>query len=70
MVDGIEREFDEAARVVRLSQHTPVGSAFADRLDLRFVPALVVYDGMGEVRLRFSGGLPNRQAVVDALKQE
>ena len=70
MVDGIEREFGEAARVVRLSQHTPVGSAFADRFEIRYVPALVVYDGMGEVRLRFSGGFPDRQAVIDALKQE
>ena len=69
-VDGIEREFGETAHFVRLSQHTPVGRAFADRLDLHVVPSLVAYDETGVEQLRCTGRIPSPEEVATALQQE
>ena len=55
---------------MRLSQHTPVGRAFSERLDLHAVPSLVVYDEMGAEQLRFTGRMPSPQEVAAALQQE
>lgn len=55
---------------MRLSQHTPVGRAFADRLDLHVVPSLVVYDKTGAEQLRVTGRIPSPQEVAAALQQE
>ena len=67
---GLSEEFGETAHIVRLSQHTPVGRAFAERLDLHAVPSLVVYDELGAEQLRFTGRMPSPQEVADALQQE
>ena len=55
---------------MRLSQHTPVGRAFAERLDISSVPSLVVYDEMGNEQLRFIGSVPSPQEVAAALQQD
>ena len=55
---------------MRLSQHTPVGRAFADRLDIHAVPSLVVYDEAGEEQLRFMQSIPSPQKLAAALQQE
>ena len=54
---------------MRLSRQTPIGQAFAERLGGPLVPFFAVYNGEGEERLRFSGGLPKRQVLLDALNQ-
>ena len=55
---------------MRLSQHTPVGRAFAERLELHSVPSLVVYDETGAEQLRFTGRVPSPQEVAAGLQQE
>ena len=68
IVDGIEREFGAAVRVIRMNRHSPAGNALAARLGLNLVPGLMVFDGQGEVRLRKNGGVVSRQALATALK--
>ena len=70
IVDGVERDLGPAALVIRINRHTPVGRELADHLGLRMVPSFVVYDEQGGERLRHDGGLPNRQALIAALRQE
>ena len=70
IVDGIERDLGDAVRVIRLNRHWRSGRAIAARLGLRLVPAFVVFDGQGEVRLRKDGAVINRQTVLSALGHE
>ena len=66
-MDGIERSFGEAVRVIRLNRHTPAGRAITARLGLKLVPGMVVFDGQGEVQLRLDGGIIKKQSLLDAL---
>lgn len=68
IVNGLEKELEGRARVLKLDLFTEDGLEFFRQHDLRTVPAIVVLDPGGEVRYRSTGGLPDarriRQAVV------
>jgi len=66
-VDGIERDLEDQADVLRLSVTDNVGRELAARYGVRQVPTLFVLDGEGNVVLRQSGRL-NRAKVVDAVE--
>ena len=63
IVDGIEKDLEGAARVVRLSVTTESGSQVAQRYGVRGVPTIVVLDGAGQVVAQ-SVGVPNRADLV------
>ena len=66
-MDGIERDLEDQADVLRLSVTDNVGRELAARYGVRQVPTLFVLDGEGNVVLRQSGRL-NRAKVVDAVE--
>jgi hypothetical protein len=63
IVDGIERDLEGTARVIRLSVTSQVGSQIAQRYGVRGVPTIVVLDGAGQVVAQ-SVGMPNRAGLV------
>jgi len=63
IVDGIEKDLEGTARVIRLSITSELGSRMAQRYGVRGVPTIVVLDGAGEVVLQ-SMGVPNRVDLV------
>ena len=63
IVDGIEKDLEGTARVIRLSVTSQLGSQMAQRYGVRGVPTIVVLDGAGEVVLR-SVGVPDRAGLV------
>jgi len=66
-VDGIERDLEDQADVLRLRVTDSVGRQLAARYAVRQVPTLVVLDGGGNVVLRQSGRL-SRAEVVEAVE--
>ena len=56
-VDGLERDLDGKAAVLRLDVRSPVGREAAARFGVRAVPTLVVVDGQGQVVLSQVGRL-------------
>ena len=68
MVDGIERELRNEARVVRLDTAARTGRQLAAHMAVRALPTLIVTDGEGEVILRQVGGL-RKDPVVAAVRQ-
>jgi hypothetical protein len=48
-VDGLERELEGRARVVRLSAFSKVGQEVAQRYAVRGVPTFLIFDGQGEL---------------------
>jgi len=64
IVDGIEKDLEGTAQVIRLSITSQVGSQMAQRYGVRGVPTIVVLDGAGEVVAQ-SVGLPDRAALVE-----
>jgi len=62
-VDGIERDLQGRARMVRVDVSSRTGAQIALQAAIRGVPTLIVYDGRGEPALR-QVGRPNREAVV------
>ena len=67
VVDGIERELEGKAQVVRLSVMDNVGGQLALRYGARGVPTLVVLDGAGEV-VYVKTGSPNRGEILAAVQ--
>ena len=67
-MDGIERDLEGQADVLRLSVTDSVGRELAARYGVRQVPTLVVLDGGGNVVLRQAGRL-RRGAVVEAVEE-
>ena len=63
IVDGIERDLEGQAQVVRLSVMSAIGSRTAQRYGVRGVPTLIIFDGSGALVSR-STGIPNRENVV------
>ena len=63
IVDGIERDLEGRAQVIRLSVTSAVGGRAAQRYGVRGVPTLIVFDGNGEL-VSQSVGVPNRKDVV------
>ncbi len=56
-VDGLERDLDGKAAVLRLDVNGPVGRQAAARFGVRAVPTLIVVDGQGQVALTQVGRL-------------
>jgi thioredoxin-related protein len=67
VVDGIERELEGRAQVVRLSVMDNVGGQLALRYGARGVPTIVVLDGAGEV-VYVKTGSPNRGEILAAVQ--
>ncbi|MBN1977023.1 MAG: hypothetical protein JW918_06445 [Anaerolineae bacterium] len=67
VVDGIERELEGRAQVVRLSVMDGVGGQLALRYGARGVPTLVVLDGAGEV-VYVKTGSPNHGEILAAVE--
>jgi thioredoxin-like negative regulator of GroEL len=63
IVDGIERDLEGTARVIRLSVVSETGSQVAQRYGVRGVPTIVVLDGAGQVVAQ-SVGVPDRAELV------
>ena len=69
IVDGLESDLRDKARVLRLNVMDDVGMSAARRFGVRGVPALFVLDGQGQV-VHAQAGVPNRAnitAQVDTL---
>jgi thioredoxin-related protein len=62
IVDGLERELEGQARVVRLSALNAMGQEVAQRYDVRGVPTFLIFDGQGELIGR-QVGFPNRSEI-------
>jgi thioredoxin-related protein len=67
VVDGIERELEGGAQVIRLNVMDGVGGQLALRYGVRGVPTMVVLDGAGEVVYAKTGS-PNRGEVIAAVE--
>jgi thioredoxin-related protein len=64
IVDGIERELEGQARVIRLSLLSGLGRSVAQRYRVRGVPTILIFDGNGDV-VEQRSGIPNQQRVVE-----
>lgn len=60
MVDGLEREFEGRARVVRANIQSDAGRTLADRYDVDVVPSFLVFDPDGTIVFKKVGasGVP------------
>jgi thioredoxin-related protein len=63
IVDGLERELEGQARVVRLSVMSQMGREIARHYGVRGVPTFLVFDGQGELVGR-QVGFPNRSEIT------
>ena len=63
IVDGIEKDLQGKARVVRLDLFSKVGREVASRYGVRAVPTILILDADAEVTYRHSG-MPERHEVV------
>jgi hypothetical protein len=67
VVDGLERDLEGKAQVVRLSVTDGVGGQLAVRYGVRGVPTMVLLDGDGEV-VYAKAGSPNRSEIIAAVE--
>jgi thioredoxin-related protein len=67
VVDGLERDLEGKAQVVRLSVTDSVGGRLAARYGVRGVPTMVLLDGEGEV-VYAEVGTPNRSEIIAAVE--
>ena len=61
-MDGLERDLEGQAQVVRLSVLSELGREMAQRYGVRGVPTFLVFDGQGELIER-QVGFPNRDGI-------
>ena len=61
-MDGLEKDLDGQARVVRLSVLSELGREVAQRYDVRGVPTFLIFDGQGELIER-QVGFPDRDGI-------
>jgi thioredoxin-related protein len=61
-VDGLERELEGQARVVRLSVLSQTGRDVARRYGVMGIPTFLVFDGQGDLIGR-DVGFPNRNKI-------
>jgi len=66
IVDGLERELQGRAQVLRLGVMDDVGGELAMRYGVRGVPTLVLLDGAGETVLT-QVGLPDQAEIIAAV---
>lgn len=67
-MDGIERQLEERAQVLRVNVMSSVGRQLAGRYGVRGLPTFVVLDGAGEVVLK-QVGMPQREKIAAAVEQ-
>jgi thioredoxin-like negative regulator of GroEL len=63
IVDGIEKDLEGRARVVRLNVSDPQGRDIAMQYAVRSLPTTIVVGGDGEV-IDLHAGIPSRKKVV------
>jgi thioredoxin-like negative regulator of GroEL len=63
IVDGIERDLEGRAKVVRMGVMNSVGIDAARRYGVRGVPTVIIFDGAGRI-VEQSTGIPDRDNVV------
>ena len=68
IVDGIEKDLQGRAQVIRLDVWDEIGQLAAQRYGVRGIPTLFIFDGNGQVH-DYVVGVPNRQQVVDAVNE-
>jgi thioredoxin-like negative regulator of GroEL len=68
IVDGIERELEGEASLVRLSVLSKVGAQAAQRFSVRSVPTLLVFDAKGQL-VEQSVGFPDRNRIVSSVRE-
>lgn len=66
VVDGIERQLEGQAQVIRVNALGELGREGAMRFDVRAVPTLIVFDGCGQIVDR-QIGFVNAGRVVEAV---
>lgn len=67
-MDGLERELQGQAQMLRLNVMDDVGGQLAARYDVRVVPTFVLLDGAGRVVLT-QVGRPDRAAIIEAVER-
>lgn len=67
-MDGLERELESQAQVLRLNVMDSVGGSLAMRYGVRGVPTLVLLNGAGEVVLK-QVGVPERAEITAAVQE-
>jgi thiol-disulfide isomerase/thioredoxin len=63
IVDGLERELEGQARVVRLNVLSKMGQNTARRYGVMSMPTFLIFDGQGELIGR-QVGFPNRNEIT------
>ncbi len=66
VVDGLEKELEGRAAVLRVSVADSIGRQLAARYSVRAVPTFVLLDGDGSVALTHAGA-PDRDEITTAL---
>ncbi len=66
-MDGLERELDGRAEVVRLNVAEVPGQRARERFETEKVPAVILLDGAGKEIYRTEGKLPRRRQILAAL---
>ena len=61
-MDGLERELEGQARVVRLNVLSQMGREMARRYGVRGMPTFLVFDGQGDLVGR-QAGFPDRSEI-------
>ena len=68
VVDGLERDLEGRAQVLRLSVMDSVGGEIAGRYGVRGVPTFVLLDGEGQVVL-VQAGMPDREKIIELVNE-
>jgi thioredoxin 1 len=68
IVDGIEKDLEGRAKVVRLGVMSELGMQAARRYGVRGVPTLILFDGAGRV-VEQNVGVPDRDTVVAQVEE-
>jgi len=66
-VDGLERDLEGKASIIRLDIGARPGRELASRYLVRALPTFLVFDGKGNVVYR-QFGMPDRKAIIDAVE--
>ena len=67
-MNGIEKDLQGEAKVVRLNLVNKLGRELARAYGVTTIPAMIVFDGGGRVRYSHKG-VPNRQRIVQEVRQ-
>ena len=67
-MDGLERDLEKQAQVVRLNVMDDVGGELAVRYMVRGVPTLLVLDGDGRVVKYFEGSRLDRATIRETVE--